>query len=549
MSLKQEIETWVQALTHYDNNELEESLRCFDPIADTSKILFNCGVIHATLGAHQMAVECYQKAVRLDQYFAVAYFQQGVSNFLLEDFEEALANFNDSLLYLRGNTFIDYEQLGLKFKLFSCEVLFNRGLCYIYLQQKEAGLQDFSYAVREKMVDDHNVIDEAIKDEAEGYTVFSIPVGVVYRPNESKVKNLKTKDYLGKARLIAASDRSNTFTGFSGSELKKSLDTTKDAKDDRLPDNISFAASNLVKPGLQSRVRQQSAPPVSHNLFPPTPPPESDKAESVVGRNLQDQPMGMTGRAMSVRSGGSSGGGSGASISGGSSKADKFDMMKSNDARERGRIGTTRAASEPRGPTMRSQSKNRTRGGRQLSVRRRIYSDEEDDEYPGDLYDMYRAGERRGSEPQRRGTARSNNRPRYIEEEDENSDTYEGDSLDEDDFEMLPGMRRRSNFSRSNTRRQPDITKIRAKVHTRDDTRFIMIGTAVEFQDLMDRIRGKFGLRSRFRCKIRDEDAPNGDMITLGDQDDLDMVISASKAEAKRERADMGKLEIWTQEY
>ncbi len=83
------------------------------------------------------------------------------------DFEEALANFNDTLLYLRGNTWIDYEQLGLKFKLYSCEVLFNRGLCYIYLQQKAAGLQDFSYAVKEKMVEDHNVIDEAIKEEAE----------------------------------------------------------------------------------------------------------------------------------------------------------------------------------------------------------------------------------------------------------------------------------------------------------------------------------------------------------------------------------------------
>jgi tetratricopeptide (TPR) repeat protein len=114
-----------------------------------------------------LQVECYQKAVALDQYFAVAYFQQGVSNFLLEDFEEALANFNDSLLYLRGNTYIDYDQLGLKFKLYSCEVLFNRGLCYVYLQQKEAGMQDFSYAVKEKMVDDHDVIDEAIKDEAE----------------------------------------------------------------------------------------------------------------------------------------------------------------------------------------------------------------------------------------------------------------------------------------------------------------------------------------------------------------------------------------------
>lgn len=187
-------------------------------------------------------MECYQRAIRLDQYLAVAYFQQGVSNFLLGDFEEALANFNDTLLYLRGNTMIDYAQLGLLFKLYSCEVLFNRGLCYIYLQQRDVGMQDLSYAVKEKVVEDHDVIDEAIREEAEvsprrswharrhfgasdltvaqGYTVFSIPVGVVYRPNEAKVRNLKTKDYLGKARLVAASDRSNAFTGFAGSEIK-----------------------------------------------------------------------------------------------------------------------------------------------------------------------------------------------------------------------------------------------------------------------------------------------------------------------------------------
>ncbi len=111
-------------------------------------------------------VECYQRAVKLDQYLAVAYFQQGVSNFLLGDFEEALANFNDTLLYLRGNTLIDYSQLGLLFKLYSCEVLFNRGLCYIYLEQMDAGLQDLQYAVKEKVVEDHNVIDDAIRDEA-----------------------------------------------------------------------------------------------------------------------------------------------------------------------------------------------------------------------------------------------------------------------------------------------------------------------------------------------------------------------------------------------
>lgn len=46
----------MEALGHYDNNEFEEALQVFDNIAETSKILFNCGVIHATLGEHERAV-------------------------------------------------------------------------------------------------------------------------------------------------------------------------------------------------------------------------------------------------------------------------------------------------------------------------------------------------------------------------------------------------------------------------------------------------------------------------------------------------------------
>jgi hypothetical protein len=56
LTCSKEIETWVQALDAYDNQEFEEALRCFDQIADTSKILFNCGVIYATLGEHYKAV-------------------------------------------------------------------------------------------------------------------------------------------------------------------------------------------------------------------------------------------------------------------------------------------------------------------------------------------------------------------------------------------------------------------------------------------------------------------------------------------------------------
>ncbi|KAG9540439.1 hypothetical protein KCU79_g19084, partial [Aureobasidium melanogenum] len=241
MSLKQEIETWVRALEHYDYNEYDAALRAFMTVADTSKILFNCAVIHATLGEHTQAVQCYQRAIHFDQYMAIAYFQQGVSNFLLGDFEEALANFNDTLLYLRGNRWIDYDQLGLKFKLHSCEALFNRGLCYIYLQQRSAGLQDLFYASKEKAVPDHDVIDEAIREQAEGYTVFSIPVGILYRPNEAKVKNIKSKNYLGTSTLIRAQDRSNQVY----LDSRRNLTASSFAVDDRPEEKLSFAAINL----------------------------------------------------------------------------------------------------------------------------------------------------------------------------------------------------------------------------------------------------------------------------------------------------------------
>lgn len=97
-----------------------------------------------------------------------------MSNFLLGRYELAFKDFEDALLYLRGNQAINYEQLGLKFRLYSAEVLFNKGLCLVYLGNADDGLQDMREAQKEKATEEHNVIDEAIADGGEGYTVFSI---------------------------------------------------------------------------------------------------------------------------------------------------------------------------------------------------------------------------------------------------------------------------------------------------------------------------------------------------------------------------------------
>jgi hypothetical protein len=46
----------VEALAYYDEQDYERALDIFEQNADTSKIYFNIGMIHATLGEHERAV-------------------------------------------------------------------------------------------------------------------------------------------------------------------------------------------------------------------------------------------------------------------------------------------------------------------------------------------------------------------------------------------------------------------------------------------------------------------------------------------------------------
>ncbi|KAF7586880.1 hypothetical protein BBP40_008209 [Aspergillus hancockii] len=535
MSLKQEIETWVLAIEHYDRQEYDDALRVFDLIADTSKICFNCGVIYATLGEHEKAVECYQRAVGLDQYLAIAYFQEGVSNFLLGDFEEALANFNDTLLYLRGNTSIDYEQLGLRFRLYSCEVLFNRGLCYIYLQQMGPGIQDLEYAAKEKVTPDHGVINDAIRERAEGYTVFSIPVGILYRPNEAKVKNLKTKDYLGKARLIAASDHSGAPPPAHTADIIR----TQSALDHRAPPESLYAASKLVQRNI-TRSRQHSEPPLNRHIFPPTPPPDADKG-SVSRSSGSGMHGGRPGSMRATRPPRLNLDQPGAHSNGRST-----DMTL-----EKPRIGTTRTASEPRGPprlqhrashgefTVYRQGGHR-RGSSDIGFPPPPKMYAEDNAYNGYPRPTVVVNGGRRDMPRQR--------ERYIDEEEEyTSGGCDGSGVADGDFEIVETRRRTRSPNRGSRRansRRPEVRRFRIKVHAVEDTRYIIIGATNSFSEFEAKIRDKFGFRCLLKIRMQDE----GDMITMVDQEDLDLLFSSSREAAIREGSEMGKMEIWVEE-
>ncbi|GJJ73769.1 hypothetical protein EMPS_06127 [Entomortierella parvispora] len=214
--LKHELDQWNEGVIAFDQGLYEDALDLFEPIADSAKIHFNIGVVLTTLGDFEGASAAYEEATNLDQYLAIGYFQNGVANVALENYSKALKCFHDAYLYLRGNMVIDYTQLGLDFKLYSCQVLLNRALCYIELGEMDLGMTDLWRATREKQTKAHDILDQALRDKGQDCTVFTVPQGVLYRPAESKVKNSKKKDYLGNSKVIAAVDATDQFAGFQG---------------------------------------------------------------------------------------------------------------------------------------------------------------------------------------------------------------------------------------------------------------------------------------------------------------------------------------------
>ncbi|GAA5866303.1 hypothetical protein JCM3774_006610 [Rhodotorula dairenensis] len=250
MSHKHELEVWVAALEAFDARQYDSSLARFEEIAYYSKVLFNTAIIHAIRGQHERAIADFARAITLDPFFAVAHFQLGVSAFLIGQMEEARKSFDRALSLFHDNHTIDYRQLGLDFQLYSCEVRFNRGLSLIYAGKLDIGMQDLLAAQADKQSDMHDVIDEAISDQAVGYTVFSIPVGIAFRPPAYKIENLEVRDYLGKATVIAATDAADLSTGFAGTGTasNKSVGTTAASESLRpVPSRSQTSAGRLER--------------------------------------------------------------------------------------------------------------------------------------------------------------------------------------------------------------------------------------------------------------------------------------------------------------
>ncbi|KAJ7177616.1 hypothetical protein C8R46DRAFT_663149 [Mycena filopes] len=229
--MKAEILAWQSALEAQDAGDFRAAIRLFEPIADTSKILFNIALLHDRLGERGEAILKFSEALELDGYLAVGYFQRGVAYFQSQEYDKALLDFAAAQDKMRTNTemyvvkFIpnrvhtvcrNYEVLGLDYKLKLREIQFNKWLTLRKLESKESALLLQTLIEAKPPREMVALIDAERKSPGEA-TMLSMPLGTLYRPSASKIQLLNAAEAMEKAPAslpsthTASSDTSSTF--------------------------------------------------------------------------------------------------------------------------------------------------------------------------------------------------------------------------------------------------------------------------------------------------------------------------------------------------
>eukprot|EP00158_Paraphelidium_tribonemae_P006790 Partr_v1_DN27975_c2_g1_i1_m11440 putative NADPH oxidase activator 1 len=225
MSHKHEIVKWQKAVDAFESDDAAEAINIFLDCTDIgAKVFFNMGMIYTSLDRHEDAIISFTNAIFQDKYLSVAYFQRGVSQWLTKDYAAALDSFTDTIEFLRDNMTIDYNQLGLAYKLYSCEAFFNRALCFLALGDEENAKMDLAECEKDAVLSIHqqekytsNAVMKAYADgKLKKYLPFVVPKGLLYKPHEHKVSNAKEVDYLGSGKVIASITEGDDFVGFNG---------------------------------------------------------------------------------------------------------------------------------------------------------------------------------------------------------------------------------------------------------------------------------------------------------------------------------------------
>ncbi|XP_014138755.2 neutrophil cytosol factor 2 isoform X2 [Falco cherrug] len=164
MSLVKTIQLWQEGVCAADGKDWQAALDAFMAVQNPpAKICFNIGCIHLVLGKLVEAEEAFTQSISCDKHLAVAYFQRGTVFYRRQNHEKAIEDFKEALAQLRGNQLIDYKILGLRYRLFACEILYNITLVYATMEDWKKAEEHLTLAMSMKSEPQHNKIDRAME--------------------------------------------------------------------------------------------------------------------------------------------------------------------------------------------------------------------------------------------------------------------------------------------------------------------------------------------------------------------------------------------------
>ncbi|XP_031992295.1 neutrophil cytosol factor 2 isoform X2 [Hylobates moloch] len=164
MSLAEAISLWNEGVLAADKKDWKGALDAFSAVQDPhSRICFNIGCLHTILENTTEAEKAFTRSINRDKHLAVAYFQRGMLYYQTEKYDLAIKDLKEALIQLRGNQLIDYKILGLQFKLFACEVLYNIAFMYAKKEEWKKAEEQLALATSMKSEPRHSKIDKAME--------------------------------------------------------------------------------------------------------------------------------------------------------------------------------------------------------------------------------------------------------------------------------------------------------------------------------------------------------------------------------------------------
>ncbi|KAL7272514.1 hypothetical protein RUND412_004669 [Rhizina undulata] len=104
-----------------------------------AQVFFNLGQCYILLSSFLDARRCFSRALEHDAFCVASHVQLGVVEHGLKRYQAALQAFDGAVKAMRGQSFVDYEQLGLKYKTRLQDVLRSRDVCRMACEAVERG--------------------------------------------------------------------------------------------------------------------------------------------------------------------------------------------------------------------------------------------------------------------------------------------------------------------------------------------------------------------------------------------------------------------------